>query len=350
MGPAPVWAGARPLSRHSDLYIDLDANSSAMEDDGSSRVGGSTRACTAPSTPRVSHDGSTAAAAFAAAASPAAVPAHTLVVRVNEAHLTKLCALRVFGFMYLMAHVVQVVRDCRQRGEPIRRYAGSVHATSLGAAMYVCLPLVMATSWPAAYARHGTALNIATFAYVFLARVGSVLIEPGGMHDQHFVLEGLGVCMGSPGRPLYALFFAAALWRLLELPPRAFQWAMALRLATLVHHAAMLFDHEQGNTAGHLHPLIRTAVLSVGGYVAAHVLMSQAVPRANLAAASAQSWGRRLPAARRWLYRLLSTCDGAMLLGLAGLSGVHLLTSLVDFDAYRSGELMLVTELCKVVQ
>lgn len=49
-----------------------------------------------------------------------------------------------------------------------------------------------------------------------------------------FVLEGLGVCLGSPGRPLYALFLAAALWRLLELPPAVFTWAMALRLATLV--------------------------------------------------------------------------------------------------------------------
>ncbi|KAG2436813.1 hypothetical protein HXX76_006335 [Chlamydomonas incerta] len=170
-----------------------------------------------------------------------------------------------------------------------------------------------------------------------------------------FVLEGLGVCLGTPGRPLYALFLAAALWRLLELPPAVFTWAMALRLATLVHHAAMLYDTESANAAvsyaGHLHPLIRVAVLSVGGYVAAHVFMSRAIPAANIATAAAHASGRRLPAPRRWLLRCLSTADGAVALGLAALGLLHAATSgMVDLDRWRAGEVALVTDLVGVLQ
>ncbi|GLC40276.1 hypothetical protein PLESTM_001032600, partial [Pleodorina starrii] len=170
-----------------------------------------------------------------------------------------------------------------------------------------------------------------------------------------FVLEGLGVCIGGPGRPLYALFFASALWRLLELPPAAFQWAMALRLGALMYHSALLYDNgvmygTNRNTAGQLHPLIRTAVLSVGGYVGSHLLLTRAVPAANLAAAAAAAAGRRLPAARRWLYGMLATSDGAVLLGLAGLAVVHLVTSVVDVDALRSLEVDLVSELVGLVK
>ncbi|KAG2444109.1 hypothetical protein HYH02_009051 [Chlamydomonas schloesseri] len=170
-----------------------------------------------------------------------------------------------------------------------------------------------------------------------------------------FVLEGLGVCLGTPGRPLYALFLAAALWRLLDLPPAVFTWAMALRLATLVHHAAMLYDTESTNAAvsygGHLHPLVRVAVLSVGGYVAAHVLMSRAVPAANIATAAAHASGRRLPAPKRLLLRCLSTVDGAVALGLAALGLLHAATSgMIDLDRWRAGEVALISDLVGVLQ
>lgn len=82
----------------------------------------------------------------------------------------------------------------------------------------------------------------------------------------------------------------------------------------------------------------------MGGYVAAHVLMTQAVPAANMTAAAAATAGRRLRPAQRWLYGMLSTSDGAVLLGLAGLCAVHLLTSVVDVDACRSWEVALVAE------
>ncbi|GIL96829.1 hypothetical protein Vretimale_2502, partial [Volvox reticuliferus] len=169
------------------------------------------------------------------------------------------------------------------------------------------------------------------------------------------VLEGLGVCIGGPGRPLYALFFASALWRLLELPPSTFQWAMALRLCTLMYHSTLLYDNgamygSNVSMAGQLHPLIRTAVLSVGGYVGSHLLLTQAVPAANIAAAAAAAAGRHLPAARRWLYGRLLTSDGAVLLGLAGLVIIHIVTSVVDVDAYRSSEVDFVSDLVGLVK
>ncbi|KXZ45157.1 hypothetical protein GPECTOR_57g447 [Gonium pectorale] len=292
----------------------------------------------------------TAAQLAAAAAAPK--------VEVYPAHLVKLCVIRAFAFAYLTAHVVQVSRGCRSRGEPLWRYAGSVHLTFLGALLYGASP-IMALASPATYARWGAFLNTSSWAITFTVRAAALLLEPAGLHDMHVmrsflfntvVHEGLGVCLGGPGRPLYVLFLAAALWRLLELPPRAFQWAVALRLATLVHHATMLYDTGAGGSAGHLHPLIRTSVLSVGGYVGAHVLLTQAVPAANLAAAAAAAAGRRLPPARRWLYGVLSTSDGAVVLGVAALALVHLLTSVVDVDAYRSIEVALVMELVGIVQ
>ncbi|GIL47940.1 hypothetical protein Vafri_4671 [Volvox africanus] len=169
------------------------------------------------------------------------------------------------------------------------------------------------------------------------------------------VLEGLGVCIGGPGRPLYALFFASALWRLLELAPSTFQWAMTLRLCTLMYHSTLLYDNgamygSNISMAGQLHPLIRTAVLSVGGYVGAHLLLTQAVPAANIATAAARAAGRHMPAARRWLYGMLLTSDGAVLLGLAGLALIHIVTSVVDVDTYRSSEVDFVSDLVGLVK
>ncbi|GLI69602.1 hypothetical protein VaNZ11_014265 [Volvox africanus] len=169
------------------------------------------------------------------------------------------------------------------------------------------------------------------------------------------VLEGLGVCIGGPGRPLYSLFFASALWRLLELAPSTFQWAMALRLCTLMYHSTLLYDNgamygSNISMAGQLHPLIRTAVLSVGGYVGSHLLLTQAVPAANIATAAARAAGRHIPAARRWLYGMLLTSDGAVLLGLAGLAMIHIVTSVVDVDTYRSSEVDFVSDLVGLVK
>lgn len=51
-----------------------------------------------------------------------------------------------------------MVRDCRRRGESVWRYWGSVHLTTLGAALYGVVPLVALTA-PVVYARWGDAMN-----------------------------------------------------------------------------------------------------------------------------------------------------------------------------------------------
>ncbi|KAG2494748.1 hypothetical protein HYH03_006994 [Edaphochlamys debaryana] len=217
-----------------------------------------------------------------------------------------------------------------------------------------------------AFSRHVLAYGILTLADValslgpFLAprlfAAGRSLLWPlllvGLEEARLFAVGGMGVCVGRPGRLYATHFLGSALWRLLELPPRAFQWAAGLRLASLVHHAAMPYGQES-NGADYLLVLIRGSVVSVLGYVAAHLLLTQAVPAANLAASGALAVGRQLPAARARLLRMLSSTDCAAMLGLAGLAAVHVVSCLVDLDLDRVSlvaETRAVSELVAVVQ
>ncbi|KAG2493138.1 hypothetical protein HYH03_008562 [Edaphochlamys debaryana] len=164
-----------------------------------------------------------------------------------------------------------------------------------------------------------------------------------------YLLEALGVCVGYPAAPLLVLLFTGAVWRLLELPPRAFQWAMFLRLAAYMHHGPLLFDDLSG-PAVHLHALLRASVLTLSGFMAAHALLAHAVPAANLASAAALATGERPPRALALLHWALGTPERAALMGLGGLAALRAVAGSVDVNAYRALELGVVTEVLGLVQ